>query len=71
MCDVHSYCPHCATFVPTHLEVREETATPYGVTVSFSATVRVCDKCGETLFDRDLDDAIIRYAYELYKEKEK
>lgn len=65
------FCPSCMEFVQTHLEVRYEAIKGINVTVSFSATVRVCNKCGNALFDRDLDDAIIKYARKLSEERKK
>jgi YgiT-type zinc finger domain-containing protein len=48
---------------------REETYPCYGVPTTIIANVKVCNDCGEDVFDFKLDDDNLKRAFEKYREE--
>lgn len=63
------YCPQCD--LDCHSQVKEmtEVYSVRGEDISVNATVRICDKCNNPVFDEVLDSQIIEQAYEIYRGK--
>jgi putative zinc finger/helix-turn-helix YgiT family protein len=51
----------------TRVVVREETFPVKGEPITISTDVRVCDKCGEDVYDRQLDSASLLRAFDVYR----
>lgn len=51
----------------TRVVIRDETFPVKGEPITISTTVRVCAKCGEEVYDRELDSASLLKAYEVYR----
>ncbi len=51
----------------TRIVTREETFPVKGEPITILASVRVCDKCGEDVYDRELDSASLLKAYDVYR----
>ncbi len=63
------YCPNCRELVETKVESRVETYPVKGEDIPVSATVRVCEACGEDIFDENLDERTLALAYEEYRKR--
>lgn len=53
----------------THIETRNEAYNVKGCPIEIEATVRVCDACQKTLWDKELDEQNLRNVYALYREQ--
>lgn len=62
------YCPKCQTEVPTTVKDMVESYPVKGESVTVTARVRVCQVCGEELWDDILDSQNLRRAYAAYRE---
>ncbi len=51
----------------TRVEVRNETFPVKGEPTTISSNIRICNKCGEEVYDRELDTANLLRAYETYR----
>jgi len=51
----------------TRVVTREETFPVKGEPITISTNVRVCDKCGEDVYDRELDSASLIKAFDVYR----
>src|ERR1700684_607030 len=51
----------------TRIEKRQETYPVKGEDTSILADVRVCSKCGQDVFDKELDGGNLRKAYDIYR----
>lgn len=63
------FCPRCMTFVDSHIENRKEILPVKGVEIEIDAPAMICSKCGEIVFNRELDEASLQIAYTKYRDK--
>lgn len=63
------FCPKCMGFVNSRTETRSEIIRVKGIDIEVSSPVRICNQCGEILFDRDLDNDKLLLAYKAYREQ--
>lgn len=64
------YCPKCNGFVSSHVEDRRQLAHFPDRDILVNAKARICNKCGDILFDRELDQIFMEKAYKLKKKEE-
>lgn len=63
------YCPECEEKVKADIVQREETFTVKGEKISVPASVLVCSKCKNDIFDEELDGANVAAAYNEYRKQ--
>jgi len=63
------FCDNCDNEVETHIIDREEEFPVKGEPTRVMSRVRVCDACGEDLFDEELDSHNLERAFIIYREK--
>lgn len=60
-------CESCGPVADTRVERRTETYPVKGEEISVLTNVRVCARCGQSVYDRELDSENIGAAYDLYR----
>ncbi len=68
--DTLFYCCNCCAMTPTKVIEKEQTFNVKGREITLLAPVRVCNKCGEEILDRDLDNNTLNRFYEEYRRLE-
>jgi putative zinc finger/helix-turn-helix protein, YgiT family len=63
------YCPNCDDERELREDWRRQFVVVKGEEIEFDAPVSVCRVCGEVVFDPDRDDAVLRRAYDLYRQR--
>ena len=63
------YCPHCDDDQTMHRELRMETFEVRGEPIEVRSEVLVCDYCGNTVSDPDLDEQTLKQAYNEYRRR--
>lgn len=63
------YCPNCKEHVKSRVVSRQETYPVKGEDVTVDATVRICEVCGEDIFDEELDEKTLSLAYDEYRRR--
>jgi putative zinc finger/helix-turn-helix YgiT family protein len=63
------YCPECNDDSPTRIEHREITSKIKGEEVTVCVPVRVCETCGESIYDEDLDTDAQQKAFDVYRKR--
>ena len=61
-------CPACDAS-ETRVDEREQTFTIQGEPITVYAPVRVCARCGEAVFDYEIDDAMMAAVYAEYRRR--
>jgi YgiT-type zinc finger domain-containing protein len=69
MNSMEKYCPICGDFTTAEVRVLLETYPVKGENVQVEAQVLHCLKCGEALFDPDLDGENLERAYQIYRQR--
>lgn len=62
-------CDECGATNETKVVEREVNCTVKGMSIVLTAPVRVCTKCGERVFDYELDQAIFSKSFALYRQE--
>ena len=62
-----AYCETCNAMRPTHVDNRAETFTVRNTEIRVETAARICESCGEIVFDSELDDAKLDQAYRQYR----
>jgi putative zinc finger/helix-turn-helix YgiT family protein len=62
-------CEACGPVTDTRVVERSETYPVKGEPISVLANVRVCERCGQDVYDRELDSENLGMAYSLYRRK--
>lgn len=65
------YCDICGKEVNTKLITKEECYTVCGEDIVITTKVRICEDCGEELFDEELDNGTLVKVYNEYRRKHK
>lgn len=65
------YCENCGKEVSSSVVTKNETYTVRGERISIDSQVRICDVCGEELFDEKLDEQTLDLVYSNYREAHK
>ncbi len=63
------YCPHCDRFRPSSIEEREEMYNVRGEPITVRAPVRICSHCGNVMDDEELDEVVLKKAYNEYRRR--
>lgn len=63
------YCPFCGGFTASEVRECRETYPVRGEDIEVQAQVAYCLKCGEALFDEQLDGENLKRAYSIYRQK--
>lgn len=61
------YCPSCEKECATKVVEQNETLKVKGQEITLKVKVRICEKCGEGIIDKELDNASLKAFYEEYK----
>lgn len=69
MNEMSMFCPECGKYVPSHMVQKQETLNIKGVPITIDEHVRMCDECGNELFDMELEKAIEKEAFDAYRSK--
>lgn len=65
------YCDICDKEFNTKIITKQEHYTVYGEDIVITAKVRVCENCGEELFDEELDNSTLIRVYNEYRKRHK
>lgn len=63
------FCVHCEDERGLREEKRRQSLVVKEERIEFDAVVAVCEACGETVFDKERDERILREAYDLYRKR--
>jgi len=63
------YCDNCRDDVETRVIERDEEFPVRGDPVRVKSSVRVCNVCGEDIFDEELDSRNLETAFDVYRER--
>ncbi|HET6385077.1 MAG TPA: type II toxin-antitoxin system MqsA family antitoxin [Armatimonadota bacterium] len=65
------FCPNCGPvdIENTHFVNQEETLTVRGEAITHIAPVRICDTCGESIYDEELDAPSLDEVYAIYRRR--
>lgn len=61
------YCPSCEKETTTKIVEQNETLKVKGQEITLKVKIRICEKCGEEIIDKELDDASLKAFYEEYR----
>ena len=61
-------CEECGTVGTSRVVERDEVWPVKGKEITIHTTSRICDQCGEKVFDRELDDASFHKAFDAYRQ---
>lgn len=63
-----SFCSTCGEFVFSFIQNITETFRVRGIDITITSPARICENCGEVIFDEVLDDEKLKLAYRSYRE---
>jgi len=63
------YCPNCDARRKLLVKLIDETYPVRGEPITIKAEVAFCEKCGQDVFDRELDSANLERAYAEYRQR--
>ena len=63
-----SFCPTCGEFVLPSIQNITETFRVRGIDITITSPARICENCGEIIFDEVLDDEKLKLVYRAYRE---
>ncbi|WP_148359067.1 type II TA system antitoxin MqsA family protein [Peribacillus simplex] len=66
---METYCPNCNQLNLSRVEKIEEIYPVRGEKIKINALVRFCNKCGEQIFDEELDSQNLNQAYNVFRNK--
>lgn len=64
-----TYCPCCKDNVESSVRTIGETYPVKGEGITIDAQVRFCDRCGNDIWDDELDPQNLERAYSIYRQK--
>ena len=64
-----SFCSTCGEFVLSSVQNTTETLHVRGIDITITSPARICENCGEIIFDEVLDDEKLKLAYRGYREQ--
>lgn len=62
-----SFCSTCGDFVFSSIQNTTETFHVRGVDITITSPARICENCGEIIFDEVLDDEKLKLVYRGYR----
>ena len=64
-----SFCSTCDDFTSSSIQNTTETFHIRGIDITITSPARICENCGEIIFDEVLDDEKLKLAYRAYREQ--
>lgn len=64
-----SFCSTCGEFVRSTIQNTTETFHVRGIDITITSPARICENCGEIIFDEVLDDEKLKLVYRAYREQ--
>ncbi len=64
-----SFCDACGEFVCSSIQNTTETFYVRGIDITITSPARICENCGEIIFDEVLDDEKLKLVYRSYREQ--
>ena len=64
-----SFCSTCGDFVSSSIENTTETFRVRNVDITITSPARICENCGEIIFDEILDNEKLKLVYRGYREQ--
>lgn len=64
-----SFCSTCGDFVRSTIQNTTETFRVRGIDITITSPARICENCGEIIFDEVLDDEKLKLVYRVYREQ--
>ena len=64
-----SFCSTCGDFVHSTIQNLTETFHVRGIDITITSPARICENCGEIIFDEVLDDEKLKLVYRAYREQ--
>lgn len=64
-----SFCSTCGEFVCSSIQNTTETFHVRGIDITITSPARICENCGEIIFDEVLDDEKLKLVYRAYREQ--
>ena len=64
-----SFCSTCGDFVFSSIQNATETFHVRGIDITITSPARICENCGEIIFDELLDDEKLKLVYRVYREQ--
>lgn len=62
-----SFCSTCGEFVCSSIQNTTETFHVRGIDITITSPARICENCGEIIFDEVLDDEKLKLVYRAYR----
>ena len=63
-----NFCSTCGDFVLSSIQNTIETFHVRGIDITITSPARICENCGEIIFDEVLDDEKLKLVYRSYRE---
>lgn len=63
-----NFCSTCGDFVFSSVQNTTETFHVRGIDITITSPARICENCGEIIFDEVLDDEKLKLVYRGYRE---
>ena len=64
-----SFCSTCGDFTSSSIQNLTETFHVRGIDITITSPARICENCGEIIFDEVLDDEKLKLVYRVYREQ--
>lgn len=64
-----NFCPTCGDFVSSFIQNVTETFRVRDINITITSPARICENCGEIIFDEVLDDEKLKLVYRAYREQ--
>ena len=66
-----SFCSTCGEFTSSSIQNTTETFHVRGIDITITSPARICENCGEIIFDEVLDDEKLKLVYRTYREQKR
>ena len=64
-----NFCSTCGNFTSSSIQNTTETFHVRGIDITITSPARICENCGEIIFDEVLDDEKLKLVYRVYREQ--
>ena len=64
-----NFCSTCGNFTSSSIQNTTETFHVRGIDITITSPARICENCGEIIFDEILDDEKLKLVYRSYREQ--
>ena len=66
---MNNYCSKCDMLSDTHIETIDDVFNVKGDEIEIKSKITICNKCGQRVFNQDLDSKNLELAYSIYRKK--